>query len=288
MVSVLAFISLLQSWHQLTMTAAHSSLLTTLCAKTCRLRSAEDAGTSVSEPAQGNHQTKAVPYQSRPHTLGTPPRYPSPSPLPVAPQAAAPPCAPQAPLQGSTQQPSSQGGDQQPYRSFSTEQSLLPRAVSTIPGGTQPKAASKAGLTAGTVQLVLDVSDSSCSVHAMLSPVAEAAAEDVMLSDVKAAAGAAAESCRDESAAASSHQAHSPQSAESGSHTPTGQHLSGSGFEHPGLAELQGLLLEEKKKTAALIGKTPLFRRIMSSGCCSCSSPSPNCSPFCPVLRLPE
>lgn len=242
------------------MTAARSSLLTALCATICRLTSAENAGTSASSSAQGNHQTRAVPHQSQPHNLGTPPRYPSPSPLPVAPQAAAPPSAPQPPLHGSTQQPSSQGCDQQPYRSSSTEQPSPIQADSTIPAGAQPRAASQAGSSADTVQLMLDVSESNCSVHAILAPVAEAAAEDVMQSDAQAAAGAAAESHGDESAAASSCAAHSAQSVEAASHAPTGS-------ESPSLAELQGLLMEEKKKTAALIGTTLLYRRVMSSGC---------------------
>lgn len=250
------------------MVAARSSLLTALCATTCRLRSAENSGSSALSSGQGDHQTKAVSHQSQPHTSGTPPRYPSPSPLHVAPHAAASAPAPQPSLQGSAQQPSQQGSGQQP-RSSSTEQPPSTRAVPNTSAGSQPRAASKTGSTADTVQLVLDVSESSSSVHATLSPVGEAAIEDVIQSDVKAAAGAAAESHGHESAAASSHQAHSQQSAESASDAPTGQHSLGSGFGSPSLTELQGLLMEERRKTAELIGKTLLFRRIISARCSS-------------------
>ena len=111
---------------------------------------------------------------------------------------------------------------------------------------------------------MLDVSESSSTVQAILFPVAEAAAEDVMQSDVKAAAGAAAESHGDESAATCSHWAHSQQAAEPAGDAPTGQHALASGFEGPSLSEVQGLLMEEKRKTAALIGKTLLFRGTMS------------------------
>ena len=258
---------LLLSWHQMAM-AARPSLLTVLCATTRRLKSSENAGKSASSSAQGHHQTKAVSHESQTHTLGTPLSYPTPTPLPVAPQVAAPASAPQPFLQGSTRQPSPQGSDQQPHRSSSTEQSS-----STLP-------VCRAGSTPVTVQLVLDVSESSCSVHAVLSPAAEIAAEGVRQSDVK-------ESHAENSAAASSLQAHGQQSAESGSYAATGQHALGSEPECPSLTELQSLLMEEKKRTAALIGKTLLCRRTMSSRCSFCTSPSPKPSPLGQFVRLP-
>lgn len=119
--------------------------------------------------------------------------------------------------------------------------------------------ASKADFSIAAVQLVLDVSESSSSVHAILSPVAVAAADGVRQSATEAAAGAAAESHGDESAAGSN-QAHSPHLADSAQGAATGQYSMASGFEDSSLAELQGLLVEEKKKTAALIGKTLMLR----------------------------
>ena len=258
------------------MAAAHLSSLTALCETTCRLRSVENAGTSASSSSQGHHHTKAVSHQSQPQTFGTPPRYPPPSPPPVASQAATPPSAPEPLSQGSAQQPSSQGSDQQPDRSSTTEQPSSTHSSLETPARTQPEAASRAGSTPKAVQLVLDVSESSRSVHAVLSPVAEAAAEDVRHSSAQAAAGAAVESHGDDSAAACSHQADDQQSAESASHDSTGEPALGSGLEHPSLTEMQVLLTEERKKTAALIGKTLLSRKTMSSGCSSCSSPSQN------------
>ena len=239
--------------------AAPPSLLTVLCARTCRLKSSENSGKSSSSSAQGHHDTKAVSHQSQ--ASGTLPRYPTPTPLPVAPQVAAPASAPQPFLQGSTRQPSPQGSDQQPHRSSSIEQPSSPLAFC------------RAGSTPDTVQLVLDVSESSCSVHAVLSPAAEIAAEGVRQSDVK-------ESHAEDSAATSSLQAHGQQSAESASHAPTEQHALGSEPECPSLTELQSLLREEKNGTAALIGKTLLCRRTMSSRCSSCISPSPPQTPL--------
>lgn len=133
-------------------------------------------------------------------------------------------------------------------------------------------APSKAGSTAISVQLALEVSESSSHVQVILSPVAEAAADDVKLTSQQsshaeaaagAAEGAAAEPLGDESAHASSNQAQSQQSADSASDTPKALPLLGSGEENPSLAELERLLMEEKKNTAALTGKTLLFGRVM-------------------------
>lgn len=218
-----------------------------MCATTCRLRSAENAGTSASSSAQGNNQTRATTHQPQAQVVGAPPRCPSPTPL--SKEAASP----------AASQPTSQGSTQQPHCSSSTEQPVSTSVFSQNPADTESTSANKAGSTTDTVQLVLDVSESRNRVHAILSPVAASAADDIRQSGTEAAAAAAAEPHGDESAAAGSHEAHSHHLADSADDAPTGEHSMAKGSENPSLAELQGLLVEEKKKTAALIGKTLVF-----------------------------
>lgn len=249
-----------------------------VCVTTCRLRSAESVGQSDASSSQDDHKTKATSHQAQRQALGTPPRYPSPTPAPAAPQATP---------STSTAQPSSasQGSAQQPLRT--SEQASSNGTLPQNQTDNLSESANEARPAENLVQLVLEVSESSSSVQAILSPVAE----DVRPTRPQSSAGVSGTSQHsaeaaaasgppsdpsgdppgDESAGTSSHHAVDHQSADSGGDGYRGQPQWGSEGEQPSLAELQCLLLEEKAKTAALMGKAlDCLEQLFCCYCCMC------------------
>lgn len=228
------------------------------CATMCRLKLAENAGGSAESTNQDDHQPKATSHQPQQQAFGTPPRYPSPTPVSIASPAHPSTAAPQACF-------ASQGQAQQPLH--------IPASVQASSEGTLPQneadnlseSASLARPTLNSVQLVLKVFESSSSVQATLLPVAE----DVRLTKQQSSEGvgevsqqsvggaAATGPLGDVSAGPSHHQVIEDQSTESGSVASTGgQAPLGSEEGMPSLEEVQRLLTDEKRKTAALLGKT--------------------------------
>lgn len=222
-----------------------------------RLKLAENAGGSAESTNQDDHQPKATSHQPQQQAFGTPPRYPSPTPVSIASPAHPSTAAPQACF-------ASQGQAQQPLH--------IPASVQASSEGTLPQneadnlseSASLARPTLNSVQLVLKVFESSSSVQATLLPVAE----DVRLTKQQSSEGvgevsqqsvggaAATGPLGDVSAGPSHHQVIEDQSTESGSVASTGgQAPLGSEEGMPSLEEVQRLLTDEKRKTAALLGK---------------------------------
>ena len=116
--------------------------------------------------------------------------------------------------------------------------------------------------SADCVQLNLNISEASSSVCASLSPVAGRAvdrgaeASSQQPADAAAASPAAADLGDDESEAAEDAEAHSCQSAVSADEVPKTHAKLVSQIDGDSAEELQKLLVEEKQKTAALIGNT--------------------------------
>lgn len=242
----------------------------------CRLRSAESVGQSDASSSQGDQKPKATSHQAQRQALGTLSRYPSPNPTPAAPQATP-----------SAAQPSSvsQGRAQQPLHTSTSEQASSNGTVTQNQTDNLSESANADRPAANSVQLVLEVSESSSNVQAILSPVAE----DVRPTPQQSSTGVSGTSQHSEGAATaagppsdpsgdppgdefagtSSHQAISHQSLESGGDGHRGKPQLGADGEQPSLKELQCLLLEEKTKTAALMGKTLLcLEEIFRHSCC--------------------
>lgn len=217
---------------------------------THRLRSGEAAEAPAAVHKES--QVRAVPGQPQQPAFCNPPRYPSPTPAPITSQAAS---------SSTVQQPhssSSQSQAEQSQHSFSPE---VPSSYMRTSSADIPLQHASTACSADHVQLSLDVSEATSSVCAILSPVAgpavdtDAEASGQQASDAAAAFPAAAALHDDDSEAVDNAEAQSHQSAESGVEVPEQPQTSGTQIDSTKLEELQKLLLEEKQKTAALIGK---------------------------------
>ncbi len=198
----------------------------------CRLQSAETAG-----PSQ---PSRAVSERSQ-HAKGTPPRHPSPTNLHLAgltfaSAAASTPSAPGEPqLEG-----------QSPERP-----SAFIHALSQAPASSPYRPKIESSPQADCVQLSLEVSEASSSVQAILSPTSsiQANSERVNHDDLYAAPAAVhSEQQLDDSSGTSSQLRNTECEADANQ---------GGVEDSDDTDELQRLLAEERRKTAALIGSSP-------------------------------
>ena len=199
----------------------------------CRLQSAEAAG-----PSQPN---RAISESSQ-HAKGTPPRHPSStnSHLAGPTSASAAASAPSAPGQ-----PQLEGQSPESPSAFID-------ALSQAPASSPYRPRTETPPQTDCVQLSLEVSEASSSVHAVLSPTSNIQAtfehtSGVNYDDLHAAPPAGhSEQQLDDSLGTSSHLTSAEGEADSNQ---------GGVQDSDDAGELQRLLAEERKKTAALIGK---------------------------------
>lgn len=223
---------------------------------------------SAQAAGPSQHHTRSGSEPPPPHhTKGTPPRHPSPPPYAAASRSSSTALYPSS--------PTSQG-HLQPAGHSPERPSSFTHALSQAPASSPYRLRKQSLAQTDSVQLTLEVSEASSSIQAILSPTTSMQpgfAYNSASSDGEArsstsgpAAAAASESQPDESAALGRHEQVQEAVNEDASQSGVTSVEAGPGD----AAELQTLLTEERKKTAALISEWLHCCWLMSSAyCCS-------------------
>lgn len=222
------------------------------CWCACRLQSAQTAGPGLHHPRANVEQPH--------HTQGHPPQYPSPVPASHSVQSPSSASTNAPPASVTDRLLSSSSQDQPDLAGLSPERpASFTHALSQAPAGSPYRPTKHTLPQTDSVQLSLHVSEASSSVQAILSPssgtqlISELNTDGRLGLGTSEAAPAAAPGQQDEESAASGSQ---QETAEQGQRAAMEEE--GTDFlavDPDDLAELQKLLIEERTKTVALIGK---------------------------------